>query len=199
MTKTQFIQKRGVQKRVISAWLPRCFLQVMGWKHYPMISAYLWGIGGTRNSPNSPWAWNQSNQHNFQRFYPNKCSHGINNSQFSGSFGRSLSNHYAPIKHFLASWVPGPQHPPHWELCEFLMARGSCYKNPFPCRNLTSPNLVHHQNLEALSLLHHASQALMMHLVRKCAISATAWAQAISHWHIMIRVGKPWSHLHILF
>ncbi len=27
----------------------------------------------------------------------------------------------------LASWVLGPQDPPHWELCKFPMARGSCY------------------------------------------------------------------------
>ena len=29
MIKTQFMQKRGVQKCTISAWLPSCFLQVM--------------------------------------------------------------------------------------------------------------------------------------------------------------------------
>ena len=45
--------------------------------YYSMISACLWGIGGMRNGPNSPWAWNQLNRCNFQRFYLHKCRHGI--------------------------------------------------------------------------------------------------------------------------
>ena len=36
MTKTQFMQTRGVWKCVISAWLQLCFPEVMGWKQEPM-------------------------------------------------------------------------------------------------------------------------------------------------------------------
>ncbi len=62
--------------RAPTLW-PWPYAKIYGISFYPMISAYLWGIGGMRNCQNSPWAWNWLNQHNFQRFYLNKYSYGI--------------------------------------------------------------------------------------------------------------------------
>ena len=50
----------------------------------------------------------------------------------------------------------------------FLTGHGK--QESMPWGNCTFPNLLHHQNLESMRT--HASQALMMHLVGKCAISA---------------------------
>ncbi len=75
----------------------------------------------------------------------------------------------------------------------------SCDKNnnPRPCGNHTFSNSVHHQNLEspqpmALSLWPRAFQALMMHLIRECMISAQAWVLAIisEMWMLLYQMKK---------
>ena len=53
-------------------------------------------------------------------------------------------------------------------------------KNPCPCRNCTHfPNWCIIRTRKALGLWSHASQTLMMHLIRKYAIFAWAWVLAI--------------------
>ena len=53
-------------------------------------------------------------------------------------------------------------------------------KNPYPCRNHTFLNQVCHQGLEITR-----PQALRIHLVGKCAISAWLWFLAFIPWVVM--------------
>ena len=53
-------------------------------------------------------------------------------------------------------------------------------KNPYPCRNHTFPNEVHHHCMGSMRL--SAFLVLMMHLVGKYAISAWVWVLAFIAW-----------------
>ena len=99
--------------------------------HYPMISAYICGLAGMRNCPNFPMSLEPTKLANFNRCHLNKYSHGITTrtpghwkfARFPNKVGL-VGREPMRLK---AEWVHSPQDPPYWELCEFPLARGSCY------------------------------------------------------------------------